>query len=168
MRVFFVFAAKLLYICTMERRNFLKRLFGAIAATAATSVPTFAKKDDSTFTFEDIAFRCSGNNELFYLKKDCWLDKELNEILGKRVVDRRYFNYYDPKRDIRIPVKEKYTREDFMGIILWAKAQYDFNYYCNGTANGGVETGLCRFLFDKRENCYKTEVYSARNPKASS
>ena len=150
----------------MERRNFLKRLFGIGVGAAIASVPVIAKtKEEETFTLEDIAFRCSGNSNLWYLKKGCWLDNELNEILGKRVVDRKYFSYYDPRRDIRLPVKEKYTREDFMGVILWAKAQYDFNYYCNGTANGGVETGLCRFIFDERENCYQTEVYSARNPK---
>ena len=151
----------------MERRNFLKRLFGiGVGAAALATVPGIARtKEKETFTFEDIAFRCNGNDALWYLKKDSWFNKELNEILGKRVVDRKYFSYYDPRRDIRFPVKEKYTREDFMGIILWAKAQYDFNYYCNGTANGGVESGLCRFIFDKRENCYQTEVYSARNPK---
>ena len=148
----------------MERRGFLKRLFGAgVGIAAMTTVPAIAKTEE-TFTFEDIAFRCSGNDSLWYLKKGCWLDKELNDILGKRVVDRKYFSYYDPKRDIRLPVKEKYTREDFMGIILWAKAQYDFNYYCNGAANDG-EAGLCRFIFDKREKCYQTEVFSARNPK---
>ena len=148
----------------MERRGFLKRLFGAgVGIAAMATVPAIAKTE-KTFTFNDIAFRCSGNDSLWYLKKGCWLDKELNEILGKRVVDRKYFSYYDPKRDIRLPVKEKYTREDFMGIILWAKAQYDFNYYCNGAANDG-EAGLCRFIFDKREKCYQTEVFSARNPK---
>lgn len=149
----------------MKRRNFLKGIFGAVAATAAASVPMLAKKGDNTFALDEIAFRCKGNKDMWYLKKGSWLDNELNEILGKRVVDRKYFSYYDPRRDIRLPVKEKYTHEDFMGIILWAKAQYDFNYYCNGTANGGIETGLCRFIFDKRENCYQTEVYSARNPK---
>ena len=149
----------------MERRNFIKRLFGAgVGIAAMATVPAIAKTEE-TFAFDDIAFRCSGNDSLWYLKKGCWLDKELNEILGKRVVDRKYFSYYDPKRDIRLPVKEKYTREDFMGVILWAKAQYEFNYYCNGTADGGVETGLCRFIFDKREKCYQTEVFSARNPK---
>lgn len=149
----------------MERRGFLKRLFGAgVGVAAMATVPAIAKTEE-TFTFEDIAFRCSGNDTLWYLKKGCWLDKELNDILGKRVVDRKYFNYYDPKRDIRIPIKEKYTREDFMGLILWAKAQYDFNYYCNGTANGGIETGLCRFTYDKMGNCRQVDFYSARNPK---
>ena len=148
----------------MERRGFLKRLFGTgVGIAAMATVPAIAKTEE-TFTFEDIAFRCSGNDAMWYLKNGCWLDKELNDILGKRVVDRKYFNYYDPKRDIRLPVKEKYTREDFMGIILWAKAQYDFNYYCNGATNDG-EAGLCRFIFDKREKCYQTEVFSARNPK---
>lgn len=148
----------------MERRGFLKRLFGIGVGAALVTVPAIAKPKEETFTFEDIAFRCSGNDAMWYLKNGCWLDKELNDILGKRVVDRKYFSYYDPKRDIRLPVKEKYTREDFMGIILWAKAQYDFNYYCNGATNDG-EAGLCRFIFDKREKCYQTEVFSARNPK---
>lgn len=33
----------------MQRRNFLKGIFGVIATTAAVSVPMFAKENDDTF-----------------------------------------------------------------------------------------------------------------------
>jgi len=148
----------------MERRNFLKRLLGLGAATVAASVPIIAKESEETFTIKDIAEPCSGNKNLWYLKKDCWLDKELKQILGKRVVDRKYFSYYDTKRDMLIPVKDEYTREDFQALLLWAESEYDFNYYCDGTANGGVETGLCRFIINRTGNAYTIDFFRARNP----
>ena len=148
----------------MERRNFLKSLFGFGALAAATMVGAKPSKDD-TFTIDDIALQCTGNKELFYIRKDCWLNEELNKIMGERVVDRKYFSYYDPKRDILIPVKERYTKEDFAGVLLWAKSLYPFNYYCNGTGNGGIETGLCRFILDNRHGMYEVDFFSARNPR---
>lgn len=153
----------------MERRNFLKRLFNIGAASAvasvAASIPALAKADKETFTLDDIAMRCTGNKDLFYIRQDCWLNQELANAMGERVVDRKYFSYYDPKRDILIPVKDEYTKEDFMGLILWAKSLYTFNYYCNGTGNGGVETGLCRFILDHRHGMYHVDFFAARNPK---
>lgn len=149
----------------MQRRNFLKSLFGFSALAAATMVGAKPLKEDDTFTIDDIAIQCTGNKGLFYIKQDCWLNKELNEIMGERVVDRKYFSYYDPRRDILIPVKDKYTKEDFTGVLLWAKSLYPFNYYCNGTGNGGIETGLCRFIRDNRHGMYEVEFFSARNPK---
>ena len=150
----------------MERRNFLKRLFGAAAAATAVSVvPSLAKKSDETFTIDDITQICDGNHNLFYLKNGCWLDNELKSILGDRVVDKRYFSYYDPRRDLLIPVKDSYTKDDFLTLILWAKGEYGFNYYCNGIANHGVESGLCRFIKDDRRDAYHVDFFRARNPK---
>lgn len=150
----------------MERRNFLKRLFGtAVAVTAVAAVPSLAKKSSGTFKIEDIAEQCTGNKDLWYLKKGCWLDNELKKILGNRVVDRKYFSYYNPKRDMLIPVKDEYTKEDFQALLLFAEDEYDFNYYCAGTANGGIETGLCRFIINRTGNAYIVDFFSARNPK---
>lgn len=148
----------------MQRRNFLKSLFGFSALAAATMVGAKPLKDD-TFAWDDVTFLCTGNKDLFYIRKDSWLNQELEKIMGDRVVDRKYFSYYEPKRDILIPVKDRYTKEDFNGILLWAKSLYPFNYYCNGTGNGGIETGLCRFIRDNRHGMYEVEFFSARNPK---
>ena len=50
----------------MQRRNFLKSLFGFGALAAATMVGAKPSKDD-TFTIDDIALQCTGNKELFYI-----------------------------------------------------------------------------------------------------
>lgn len=147
----------------MERRNFLKRLLGFGAATVAVSVPLIAKESEETFTIKDIAEQLSSNKNLWYLKKDCWLDKELKQILGKRVVDNKYFNYYNPKRDMLIPIKDRYTKNDFQALLLWAKNEYEFNYYCDGINKSG-ETGLCRFIINRTGNAYYVDFFSARNP----
>ena len=147
----------------MERRNFIKRLLGIGAAAAVSTIPALAKEKE-TFTWEDLAIACTGNKDLFYIKQDSWLNQELVKLMGDRVVDRKYFSYYDPRRDILIPVKDRYTKEDFTGLLLWVKTLYSFNYYCNGTGNGGVETGLCRFIRDKKNNVYHVDFFAARNP----
>lgn len=151
----------------MERRNFIKRIFGLGAAAAVSAVPLMGtgRITEETFKIEDIAEQGTGNKNLWYLKKDSWLNKELSKILGQRVVERNYFSYYDPKRDMLIPVKDEYTREDFQVLLLWAESEYDFNYYCDGTANGGVETGLCRFIINRTGNAYTVDFFRARNPK---
>lgn len=151
----------------MERRNFIKKIFGLGAAAAVSAVPLMGtgRTTEETFKIEDMAAQCPGNKNLWYLKKDSWLNKELSKILGRRVVDRKYFSYYDPKRDMLIPVKNEYTRDDFQALLLWAESEYDFNYFCDGTENGGVETGLCRFILNRTGNAYTVEFFSARNPK---
>ncbi len=151
----------------MERRNFIKKIFGLGAAAAVSAVPLMGtgRITEETFKIEDIAEQGTGNKNLWYLKKDSWLNKELSKILGQRVVERNYFSYYDPKRDMLIPVKDEYTREDFQVLLLWAESEYDFNYYCDGTANGGVETGLCRFIINRTGNAYTVDFFRARNPK---
>ena len=53
----------------MQRRNFLKGIFGVIAATAAASVPMFAKENDDTFALGSIAFCYKGNKDMWFLKK---------------------------------------------------------------------------------------------------
>lgn len=68
----------------MQRRNFLKGIFVAIAATATASVPMSAKENDDIFALGDIAFRCEGNKDMRFLKKGSWLDNEMNEILEKK------------------------------------------------------------------------------------
>ena len=154
----------------MERRSFLRKLFGATAAATAVSVvPALAKKKEETFTWEDMAVPHTGNKNLFYIKQDCWLNQEIAKALGDKVVDRKYFKYYLPKRDILIPMKDEYTKEDFTGLLLWAKHGItSFEYFCNGTGDGGIETGLCRFISDEKKGVYILDFFAARNPKQDS
>ena len=138
---------------------------GLSAAAAAATIPALGKKNEDTFTIEDIAEQCNGNKNLWYLKKGCWLDNELKKILGNKVVDRKYFSYYDPKREMLIPVKDEYTKNDFQALLLWAESGNAFNYYCAGVADGGVEAGLCRFIVNRNGNAYHVDFFAARNPK---
>ena len=79
----------------MERRNFLKRLFGIGVGAALASVPAIAKmKEEETFTIDDMFEPCDGNKNLFYLKTDSWLESEIRNELGDRFVNERYFAYY--------------------------------------------------------------------------
>lgn len=101
----------------MERRNFIKRLLGIGAAAALSTVPALAKKED-TFTWEDLAMTCTGNKNLFYIKQNSWLNQELMKIMGDRVVDRKYFSYYDTRREILIPVKDIYKRRLYRTTLV--------------------------------------------------
>lgn len=53
----------------MQRRNFLKGIFGVIAATGAASVPMFAKENDDTFALGVIAFYYKGTRICGFSRK---------------------------------------------------------------------------------------------------
>ena len=146
----------------MERRNFIKRLFGVGAAAAASSVPALANVE-KRYMIEDMFDQVDTNKNLYYLKKDCWLNNELSKIFGDRVVDRNYFQYYLPVHNVYIPIKDSYTKKDFEPIFTWAKYQPDFYYFCNGFMR--EEKGLCKILKEDKKGVYKFDFFSARNPK---
>ena len=149
----------------MDRRGFLRRMFGAGAAVAASGIGISAKDKDGTVSWEDLTVQCTGNENLFYLKPNGWLNKELVNAFGDKVVDRQHFNYYYPVRDILIPIKETYTKEEFGTFILWAKSQQNmFNHFCNGIAEG-TEMGICRFFRDWKIGAYVPTFFAANNPK---
>jgi hypothetical protein len=148
----------------MERRNFIKRLFGIGAAAALASVPVIAKTNsEETFKIDDIFEPCDGNKQLFYLKTDSWLEKEIRDVLGERFVDEKYFSYYCPIFNCYLPIKDEYTRKDFEGFLLTVKTKkYDF--FCDHVGNHGKQYGAMRLFKEERDVYYKIDMYQARKP----
>ena len=145
----------------MERRNFLRKLFGiSMGAAAVVAVPAIAKTKDE-FTIDDMFDACDGNKQLFYLKKDSWLEKEIRDILGDRFVDEKYFNFYEPLFNCYLPIKEKYTKKDFENLLLVVKSK-KFDYFCDSTGNNG---SAMRIFKDEPNGYYRIDMYHARNPK---
>lgn len=150
----------------MERRNFLKKLFGiGLGAAALTTVPAIAKKEE-TYSLDDLFYRCEGNSDLYFLKPDSWLNDELKKAFGDKVVSREYFRYYNPLYNIYIPIKERYDKRDFDALIQFAKAN-KWEYWCGDTYKG-KEVGLCKMLRYREENYFKVDLYNCRNPKSNS
>ena len=146
----------------MERRNFIKRLFGIGAAAAASSVPALANVEER-FTIDDMFDQVDTNKNLYYLKKYCWLHDELSKIFGDRIVDRKYFAWYYPISNIYLPIKNSYTEKDFEPILTWAKFQPESDHFCNGYMKEGK--GLCRILKYDKQGVYKFDFFWARDPK---
>ena len=147
----------------MERRNFLKRLFGLGVGAALASVPAIGKTEEETFKIDDIFEPCDGNEQLFYLKTDSWLEKEIRDILGDKFVDEKYFSYYLPIYNCYLPIKEEYTKEDFVNLLFVVKSKH-FDYFCDSRGNQGKQYGAVRIFKDKN-GYYKIDMYAARNPK---
>ena len=152
----------------MERRNFLKKLFGiGVGAAAMATVPALSKpKDAEFFTLEDLFDRCDGNSSMYFLKEDSWLNNELKKAMGDRYVSRKYFSYYYPLNNLFLPVKEKYTRDDFEPIFLFLKSK-KFDYWCSDMHHG-KDNGVMRIIRDRKEDFYHIDFYNCRNPKSDS
>ena len=148
----------------MERRNFLRKLFGiGVGAAAMATIPAIANNDEE-FTIEELFDRCSGNGQLYFLKTDSWIEDEIKNILGDRFVDKNYFNYYEPLFNCYLPIKEKYTKKDFENLFLVVKSK-KFDYFCDYVGNGGKKVGAMRLFKDTKNGYYKIDLYHARNPK---
>ena len=149
----------------MERRNFLKRLFGICVGAALASVPAIGKgKDEKRFKIDDIFEPCDGNRRLFYLKDDSWLEQEIRKILGERFVDEKYFSCYDPIYNCYIPVKDTYNKDDFKPFLLVVKSK-KFDYFCDHIGNHGKQFGAMRLFKEEKDGYYRIDMYLARNPK---
>ncbi len=145
----------------MERRGFLKRLFGASVGIAAmATVPAIAKQKES-FKIDDMFEPCGGNRQLFYLKTDSWLESEIRDILGDRFVDEKYFSYYLPILNCYLPIKEEYAKEDFDNLLLVVKSK-KFDFFCDHVGNHGKQYGAMRLFKD--DGYYRIDMYAARNP----
>ena len=150
----------------MERRNFIKRLFGiGVGAAALATVPGIAKtKEKETFKLEDIFEQCDGNKQLFFLKTDSWLEQEIRDILVDKFVDEKYFSCYDPIFNCYIPVKDEYTRKDFESFLLTVKTK-KYDYFCDQTRNHGKKYGAMYLSKYEKDGYYAINMYQARNPK---
>ena len=147
----------------MERRGFLKRLLRLGVGAALASVPAIGKTEEETFKIDDIFEPCDGNGQLFYLKTDSWLEKEIRDILGDKFVDEKYFSYYLPIYNCYLPIKEEYTKEDFVNLLFVVKSKH-FDYFCDSRGNQGKQYGAVRIFKDKN-GYYRIDMYAARNPK---
>ena len=141
----------------MERRNFLKKLFGIGVGAALSTVPGIAKEEE-TFALEDMFERSEGNSSLYLLKPDSWLNRELKKALEGHVVSRKNFACYYPAFNIYIPVKDRYTKKDFEPLILFAKSKKN-DYFCNDFCR--KDYGLCRLIKSLREDWYTVDFFQA-------
>ena len=148
----------------MKRRDFLRKLFGIGAAVAVSKVPVLAKDKPETFKIEDMFEQHEGNNQLYYLKKDSWLNKELANVLGDRYVDRKWFRCYSPQYSLSIPIKDEYTKADFQQIIMFPKIDYHKRDYFCGENIRGTEYGLVKLFRDDKNGYYVVEFFDARKP----
>lgn len=147
----------------MKRRGFLKRLFGIGVGAALATVPAIAKEKKETFKIDDMFEPCDENGQLFYLKTDSWLEREIRDILGDRFVDNKYFCYYLPICNCYLPIKEEYTKEDFDNLLLVVRSK-QFDYFCDSRGNQGKRYGTVR-IFKDNKGYYTISMYQARNPK---
>ena len=130
---------------------------------ATTTIPLVATKSKNEFNVLDLFDKDKGDSKHLVLKNGCWLDKALKEVLGERVVDRRYFKFYYPLQNIYLPIKDYYTKEDFSSLLAWALAQRDFStYFCDGSFGAG----LCELHRDDRKGVYTINFFAAENPDA--
>ena len=146
----------------MERRGFLKRLFGLGVGAAAMTVPALAKaaKGD-TFTIEDAFIRLDGNKDMYYLKKDSLLNKELMKAIGDHYLPKDKFGCYYPVYKQYVPIKDEYTIEDFRQLIMLLEDARDhFDYFCDGQLREG-EAGLVRLIKDRSGKYYKMDLFQA-------
>ena len=154
----------------MKRRNFIKTLLGTIGGIFASSIPIIAKQknDDEEFTFDDLFEICDTNNNLYFLKSDSWLNKELIKIADDKYVDEKYFMYYLPARELVIPVKEKYNKKDFESLSLYLTkyTKYEHRYFTDDT-NRIKKHGLFRLLKDRNGEFFSVIWFEARKPNYS-
>lgn len=148
----------------MERRNFLKKLFGGVAAvTVASVVPSVAKDKEETWTIDELFERCEGNSNLYYIRANSWLNKELIDVMGEQYVDNKYFSYYFPLHNLYLPVKERYEKRDF-DIIKDYLCHQKYGYFCSGERKG-YDIGVMRILKERNGKYFTINLYGARNPK---
>lgn len=149
----------------MERRNFLRKLFGIGVVAAASKVPALAKEEPEVFKIEDMFEQpFEGNKNLYYLKEDSWLAKEFSKVAGDRIVSHKYFQYYEPATELAVPIKEEYTKADFQQILLYPQIHYHkYDYFCRGCV-GGKDRGLFRLTKNEKEGFYFVQFFNARKP----
>ena len=143
----------------MKRRNFLK-LFGI--GTASMAVPAFSKPEkNNEFTFEDTFLRHDGNGNLYYIKKDSLLNQELMKAIGENYLPTDKFGCYYPVSNQYVPIKEKYTIDDFRQLIMLLEDKRGkFDYFCDGKYKD-YETGLIRLIKYRNSKFYRIDLFQA-------
>lgn len=148
----------------MKRRGFISKLFktaAVVGVAAATKGVVTAAPREEEFPIEDLFTPYSTNADLFLLNNDTWLEKDLMKAFEGRITEPNTFTYYNPVYNIYIPIKETYTKADFMPIINWAKYNSKFDTVCFQPGHHGKSMHLCRMFRDKRNGYYKFDFYSS-------
>ena len=155
----------------MERRNFLKRLFGAgVGAAALATVPGIAKtRKQDAFKIEDVFEQSEENENLFFLKCGSWLEKEIVGIVGDGFVGEENFITQKPVSNCYIKVKDEYIREDFERFLLTLKANLalrksDYCHFCDHTEKNGKKYGAMSIFRMVDDGYYMIRMNVARNP----
>ena len=146
----------------MERRGFLKRLFGLGIGAAAMTVPGLAKAaSKETFTLDEAFIHHDGNENLYYIKKNSVLNQELMKALGDHYLPKDKFGCYYGVHNQYIPVKDEYTIEDFRQLIMFFEDKRErFDYFCDGQLRD-VEPGLIRLIKDRSGKFYHIDLFQA-------
>ena len=146
----------------MERRGFLKRLFGLGVGAAAMTVPGLAKAaSKDTFTIEDNFIQCDGNSNIYVIKKDSLLNKELMKAIGDHYLPKDKFGCYYPMHNHYIPIKDSYTVEDFNQLIMFLKdMRGHFRYFTDGQYRDN-EVGLLELFKNEKGGYYQPEFFEA-------
>lgn len=146
----------------MERRGFLKRLFGISVSAAALSVPAIAKAvEKDTFTFDEAFINHDGNKDLYYIRKDSRLNRELMKAIGDHYLPIDKFGCYYPVYGQYVQIKDEYTIEDFRQLIMLLEDKKEhFDYFCDGQMKN-QEVGLIRLIKDRSGKFYKIDLFQA-------
>lgn len=143
----------------MERRWFLKLL--GLGAVSTISPGVANSKDKDTFTLDD-AFICqSGNKDLYYIKKDSLLNQELMKAIGNHYLPTDKFGCYYPVFNQYVPIKDKYSIEDFRQLIMLLEDKREkFDYFCDGKTRGN-DAGLIRLIKYRNSKFYRIDLFQA-------
>jgi hypothetical protein len=106
----------------MKRIDFLKSVFGA-SVTASLGVVTLDTPVIEQYSFNDVFEQPYNNDILYYPKKDCPLYGDIvNKIGTERIVEG--FRAYLGHHYNILPIKEHYTKDDFVPFILALNSYY--------------------------------------------
>ena len=102
----------------MKRSEFFKSIFAAGALTILPGAKTKSECNAKIYKFDDIFHVHDGNPNLVYPKVDSEIYVMLKKAVGERLVDEKHFSAYFHMGDVILPVKEEYTINDFVPMVL--------------------------------------------------
>ena len=150
----------------MKRRDFLGKLLkiGTGVAATAVAIPVMGKnhaEKQETFTIDDAFIQLHGNSNLYYIKQDSLLNRELMKAIGDHYLPREKFGCYLPVSHQYVPFKDTYTIEDFRQLIMLLEdCRQGFRYFCDGQYRE-ENVGLMRLFKDEKHGYYKIDLFEA-------
>ena len=137
----------------MKRIEFLRSIFSSIAITAIPK--NIHPVENQQYYFNEIFEIHKGNDRLVYPKKDCDIYKKIKELIGgNRILEERYFTAYLGYHYNLIPVKEKYTIDDFKPFVLSMQS-----YHHKRESFSEYDKGVFFRLFKETPNTMYFDVF---------